>query len=179
MRAARELTRCGIAARVLIQRRLDIESVHALPGFGIAVGNGLEGKSAGNIDQHIDCAEMRRRGIDRLFRLGGVGQVDAAQFDPLGGCRELRRRMIDARDARAARKCGLGDHLAKSAQRAGDDNDFTLQGVLRAIICSACGALIGSIMSACPQTCSRHASRLPLDHRLQDAHCAAGVGRLK
>jgi hypothetical protein len=30
-----------------------------------------------------------------------------------------------------------------------------------------------------PQTCSRHASRLPVDHRLQDAHCAAGVGRLK
>ena len=24
-----------------------------------------------------------------------------------------------------------------------------------------------------------HASRLPFDHRLQDAHCAAGVGRLK
>jgi hypothetical protein len=30
-----------------------------------------------------------------------------------------------------------------------------------------------------PQTCSGDASRLPLDHRLQDAHWAAGVGRLK
>ena len=48
-----------------VQRRLDNESVHALPGFGIAVGNGLEGKSAGNIDQHIAWAEMRRRGIAR------------------------------------------------------------------------------------------------------------------
>jgi hypothetical protein len=27
--------------------------------------------------------------------------------------------------------------------------------------------------------CHSHASRLPLDHRLQNAHWAAGVGRLK
>jgi hypothetical protein len=75
---------------------------------------------------------MRRRGINRLFRLGSVGQVDAAEFDLLGGCRELRRRMIDARDARAARKCSLGDHVAKRAKRTGDDSDFTLHGGLRA-----------------------------------------------
>ena len=64
---------------------------------------------------------MRRGGIDRLFRLCCIGQVNAAEFDPLGRCRELRLRMIDTGHSRAARKGSLGDHLAKRAQGAGDD----------------------------------------------------------
>src|SRR6476646_1281318 len=75
---------------------------------------------------------MSGGGIDRFFRLCRISQVDAAEFDPLGCCRELRRSMIDTGDSRAARKGFLGDHLAKRAQRAGDDNDFTLHGGLRA-----------------------------------------------
>ena len=115
-----------------IQRGLDIESIHALPGLGIAIGDGLEGKSAGNIDQRVDRAEMSGGGIDRFFRLCCISQIDAAEFDPLGCCRELRRSMIDTGDSRAPRKGFLGDHLAKRAQRACDDNDFTLHGGLRA-----------------------------------------------
>src|SRR6476659_10476221 len=75
---------------------------------------------------------MRGGGIDRLFRLCRIGQVDAAEFDPLGCCGELRLSMIDTGDSRAARKGFLGDHLAKRAQRAGDDKDVTLHGGLRA-----------------------------------------------
>src|SRR5258708_4808412 len=89
-------------------------------------------KSAGNIDQRVDRAEMSGGGIDRFFRLCCISQIDAAEFDPLGCCRELRRSMIDAGDSRAPRKGFLGDHLAKRAQRACDDNDFTLHGGLRA-----------------------------------------------
>ena len=73
-----------------IQRGLDIESIHALPGLEIAIGDGLEGKPAGDIDQRVDRAEMSGGGIDRRFRLCCISQIDAAEFDPLGCCRELR-----------------------------------------------------------------------------------------
>src|SRR6516164_621915 len=103
MRAARELRRCGIA-----------------------VDNSLERKSAGNIDQRVDSAEMSGGGVDRFFRLCCISQVDAAELDPFGCCRELRRSMIDTSHSRTPRKGFLGDHLAKRAQRTGDDSDFTL-----------------------------------------------------
>jgi len=43
----------------------------------------LEGKAAGDVDQRIQPAEMRRRGIDRLAGLRRVGEVDAAGTSPL------------------------------------------------------------------------------------------------
>ena len=100
--------------------------MHALPALEIAVGNRLEGKAAGDIDERIDLAEMRRGGIDRLFGLRAVGEVDAAEFDPLGSCGDLRGRMIDAGHPRAARDRGFRDHLAERAQRAGDDDHFSI-----------------------------------------------------
>ena len=59
---------------------------------------------------------MRRHRIDRCLRLRGVGEVDAAEFEPARRCRILRRRMIDAGDARAARQRRLRDHLAECAE---------------------------------------------------------------
>ena len=72
---------------------------------------------------------MRGGGIDRFFRLCRISQVDAAEFDPLGCCGELRLSMIDTGDWRAARKGFLGDHLAKRAQRAGDDKTLPFMAV--------------------------------------------------
>ena len=109
-----------------IQRGRDVERIHALPGFRIALGDGLEGKAAGNVDQRIELAEMRGGGVDRLPGLRGIGQVDAAEFDPLRRRRHLRRCMIDAGDTGAARQRFLGDDLAERARRAGDDNDFSV-----------------------------------------------------
>ena len=57
------------------------------------------------------------------FCLCRIDQVDAAEFNLLGCCRELRRSMIDTSHSRALRKGFLGDHLAKGAKRTGD---FTL-----------------------------------------------------
>ena len=59
----------------------NVERIHALPRLRIAFGDRLVGKSAGNVDQHVEPAEMRRRVVDRLFRRCGVGQVDAAEFE--------------------------------------------------------------------------------------------------
>jgi hypothetical protein len=69
---------------------------------------------------------MSGGGIDRFFCLCCISQIDAAELDPLGCWRELVRSMIDAGNSRAARKGFLGHHLAKRAQRAGEDNDFPL-----------------------------------------------------
>ena len=69
---------------------------------------------------------MRRGGVDRLFGLRGIGKIDAAEFDPLRRRRDLRRRVIDAGDARAPRQRGFRDHLAERARGAGDDNDFSV-----------------------------------------------------
>ena len=72
--------------------------------FGIAVGDRLEGEAAGDVDQRVQPAEMRADGIDRLSGLGGVGEVDAAELEPVRRCRNLRRRVIDAGNPRAARQ---------------------------------------------------------------------------
>ena len=42
---------------------------------------------------------MRGRGIDRLLRLCRIGQIDAADLDPLRRCRRLRCRVVDAGNA--------------------------------------------------------------------------------
>src|SRR5262249_61565826 len=94
--------------------------------------NGLEGKSAGNIDQRIDRAKMSGGGIDRVFRLCCISQINAAELDPLGCWRELRGSMIDTGYSRAPRKGFIGDYVSKRAHRACDDNDFTLHCGLRA-----------------------------------------------
>ena len=67
-----------------IQRGQDVERIHPLPGFRIAFGNRLERKAAGDIDQRIEPAEMRRGGVDGLFGLGRIGEIDAAEFNPVG-----------------------------------------------------------------------------------------------
>ena len=94
-----------------VQRGHDVERIHPLPGLGIAVGHRLERKSAGDVDQRIELAEMRRGGGDRFPGLRGVGQVDAAKLKRVGRGRNLRRRMIDAGDPRAERQCLFRDDL--------------------------------------------------------------------
>ena len=45
-----------------------------LPGVGVAIGNRLEGKSAGDIDQRVEPAEMRR---GRIVNVGAMGALQA------------------------------------------------------------------------------------------------------
>ena len=104
--------------------------MHALPRLDVAVTDGLEGKAAGDVDQGVQPAEMLCGSLDRRLRLRRVGQVDAADLDALGRRRQLRGRVIDAGDPRAARLRDVGDHLAKRAERAGHDNDFSLHDTL-------------------------------------------------
>ncbi len=133
MRAPRELRRCGIAAREAFSAVSTLRAYMRCQTLESPSAMVSKVKSAGNIDQRVDRAEMSGgSGIDRFFRLCCISRIDAAEFDPLGCCRELRRGMIDTGDSRAPRKGFLGDHLAKRAQRACDDNDFTLHGGLRA-----------------------------------------------
>ena len=70
-------------------------------------------------------------GNGKAIALGEDQGLVKVVFDKKTG-QLLGAHMIDARDARAARKCFLGDHLAKRTQRTGDDSDFTLHGRLRA-----------------------------------------------
>jgi hypothetical protein len=58
---------------------------------------------------------MRRDRIDRLFGRRRVGQIDAAEFEPVCGGRKLRRRVVDTGDPCAARQCLIGNHLAERA----------------------------------------------------------------
>ena len=69
---------------------------------------------------------MRGRRVDRLLRRRRVGQIDAAELDPLGRRCHLRRRVIDAGDPRAALLRGFGDDPAERAERPGDDDDFSV-----------------------------------------------------
>src|SRR6266702_3498431 len=109
-----------------VQRSRDVERVQSLPGLWVAVCNRLKGKAAGDVDQRIELAEMRGRLVDRLLGLGRIGQIDAAEFNPLGRRGRLRACVIDAGDAGALRQRFLGDHLAERARRAGDDDDFSV-----------------------------------------------------
>ena len=118
--------RCGIAARDAFSAVSDVERVHPLPGFRIALGDRLEGKAAGDVDQRIEPAEMRRDGVDGFFGLGRIGEIDAAEFDPICRCRDLRRCVIDAGDPGAPRQRHFRDHLAERARGAGHDNDFSV-----------------------------------------------------
>jgi hypothetical protein len=104
----------------------DVHRIHALPGLRIAVDDLLERKAAGDVDERIEPAEMRRRGVDRLFCLGRIGQIDAAEFDPIWRRWNLGRRVVDGRDPRAACQRLVSDHRSERAQRAGDDNDFSV-----------------------------------------------------
>ena len=124
--AAGTSTRCGDRRPRRIQRGQHVERIHALPGFRVALGDRLERKAAGDIDQRIQLAEMRRDGVDGLLGLRGVGKIDAAEFDAVGRRRDLRRRVIDAGDPRAPRQRRFRDHLAERAQGAGHDNDFSV-----------------------------------------------------
>ena len=102
-----------------------------MPGLDVAVADGFEGKAAGDVDQRVQPAEMLGGSLDRRLRLCRVGEVDAADLDALSRYRHLRGRMIDARNPRAARYRDVGDDLAKRAERAGHDNDFSLHDTLR------------------------------------------------
>ena len=66
-----------------------------------------------------------------LLACGGIGKIDAAEFDPVGRCRNLRWRVIEARHPRAARKRCFRDHAAERARGAGHDNDFSVHDGLR------------------------------------------------
>ncbi len=124
MRPVPDETRCGIAAREAFSAVDDVERVHPLPGLGIAVGHRLEGEAAGDVDQRIELAEMRRGGVDGLPGLGGIGEVDAAEFEQISRGRDLGRRMIDAGNPGAPRQRLVHDHPAERAQRTRHDNDF-------------------------------------------------------
>ena len=69
---------------------------------------------------------MRRGSGDRLAGLGRVGEVDAAEFEQISRGRNLRRRMIDARNPRAPRQRFVHDHPTERTQRARHDNDFSV-----------------------------------------------------
>ena len=71
---------------------------------------------------------MRRDGVDGLFGLRGIRKIDAAEFDPRLGRRDLGSCMIYSGDARAPRKRCIRDHLAECARGAGHDNDFSVHG---------------------------------------------------
>ncbi len=114
-----------------VERRHHVHRIHALPGRGIAVAHRLEGEAAGDVDQPVEPAEMRGRLVDRSGRMHGVGEVDATEFDTIGRRRKLRGGVIDAGDARAAREGLRGDHFAKRAEGAGDDDGFSVHGGLR------------------------------------------------
>ena len=109
-----------------VQRGHDVERVHPLPGLGIAVRHRLEGEAAGDVDQRIELAEMRRRGINCFPGMGRIGQIDAAEFKQVCRGWDLRRRMIDACNPGAPRQRFVNDHLAERAQRARHDNDFSI-----------------------------------------------------
>ena len=109
-----------------IHRSHYVDGVEPLPCLRIAFGNGLKRKRSGDIDERIEPSEMRCRRADGLCGLCGIGQVDAAKFEPLGGRARRCRGMIDASHPGAARDGGACDHLAQRAGRAGDDDDFSV-----------------------------------------------------
>ena len=74
---------------------------------------------------------MRRDGVDGLPGLRCVGQVDAAELHAVGRIRDLRFGVIDAGHPRAPLQRRLRDHPAERSRGAGDDNDFSVHGVLR------------------------------------------------
>ena len=62
-----------------IQGGEHVERIHALPGLRVALGDPLERKAAGDIDQRIDPAEMRRDRVDGALDGGeGVEAEDQA-----------------------------------------------------------------------------------------------------
>src|SRR5439155_26178649 len=74
----------------------------------------------------VKLAKMRCGRIDRLFGLRRVREVDAADLDPVRSHCCLRWRVIDARHPSATRERLFCDHLAKRAQGAGHNNDFSI-----------------------------------------------------
>ena len=64
-----------------IHCRHHIERVKARPSCGVAFGDRLVGKTAGDVDQYIHATEMRDGRVDRLFCRRGVGQIDSAEFE--------------------------------------------------------------------------------------------------
>ena len=114
-----------------IERGEHVDRVQPLPGFRIAVGDGFERKRAGDIDEDVEPAEMRRDRVDGLLGLRRVGQIDAAKLHALGRIRDLRFGVIHAGHPRAAGQRGFRDHLAERARGAGDDYDFSVHGDLR------------------------------------------------
>ncbi len=98
----------------------------------IAVGHRFEGEAAGDIDQSVELAEMRCDRIDGFLGRDSVGKVDAAEFDPLLRRRQLGCRVIDACNLGAPRQRHFRDHSAERSRSAGNHNDFSVHGELRA-----------------------------------------------
>jgi len=68
---------------------------------------------------------MRVRGIHCLLGLDRVGQIDVAEFDPIGHCSSWRR-LPEARHTRALRQCRFDDDTAECPRGPGHDNDFSV-----------------------------------------------------
>ena len=126
MRPAPEATRCGIAAREAFSAVSHVDRVKVLPGFRVAVGDGLEREGAGDIDEGVEPAEMRGRRVDGLQGLRRVGQIDAAEIDPVRRGAGFRGSPVDAGHSGAARDGGGRDHLAQRAGGSGDDDGFSV-----------------------------------------------------
>ena len=120
-----------------VQRGRHVDRVKALPGFWVAVGDRLERERAGDIDEDVEPAEMRGRRVDGLQGLRRVGQIDAAEFDPVGRRAAFRVGIVDAGHSGAARDGGVRDHLAQCAGCSGDDDDFSVHEVLQEIAANA------------------------------------------
>ena len=102
--------RCGIAAREAFSAVVTLSAYIRCQVLGSPSATVSKRKAAGDVDQRVELAEMRCRGIDRLLGLGRVGQVDAAEFEQICRGRDLRRRMVDAGDPGAARQRLVHDH---------------------------------------------------------------------
>ena len=74
---------------------------------------------------------MRRGSVDCFFSLGRIGEVDAAEFQQVGGSRDLCGRMVDARNTGAAGQRFVDHAPAKRTQRTRHDNDFSIHEGLR------------------------------------------------
>ena len=89
----------------------------------------------GIVDQHVEPAELRHRGLDPGLRLRGLGDVALDRDRPAAGGGDRRddgvrpalaRRVVD-HDRRAVLRQRLGDRGADALRSTGDDGDFALE----------------------------------------------------
>src|SRR5262249_31174504 len=76
--------------------------------------DGFPAEATGDVDQRVDAAERRLRGVDRLARSFRFGEIDAA--DRSNPARRRTRREIDYRNLRAALRGRLRDAASERAQ---------------------------------------------------------------